>query len=72
MRVNSQNSFNCRMSGWECARESGGRSFSRDRDSVSIRIAFPFKSYIGAQGTSADEKNDQGISTAQLLALLSP
>lgn len=46
--------------------------FPGDRDSVSIRIAFPFKSYIGAQGTSADEKNDQGISTAQLLTLLSP
>lgn len=46
--------------------------FPGDRDSVYIRISFPFKSYIATQGTWADEKNDQGISTAQLLALLSP
>lgn len=48
--------------------------FPGDRDSVYIRIAFPFKSYIGALGTSANEKNDQRgpTATAQLPALFSP
>lgn len=43
--------------------------FPGDRDSVYIRISFPFKSYIGAL---ADKENEQGISTARLPALLSP
>ena len=28
----------------------------KDRDSVYIRVSFPFKSYTGAEGISADEK----------------
>lgn len=66
--MNAQNSFNWKMSGLVRQKVEVDH-FPGDRDSVYIRISFPFRSYIEAL---ADKENEQGISTARLPALLSP